>query len=103
MEKNKYLANCQSNHIFWVCDGRILKNTMELADALETMSDDTYRYHSNSEKNDFYSWTKDILKDMKLAKDLKSARNRESAAKKTRERINHLLNRKTRSAKRPKK
>ena len=90
MAKSRYLSNCQSGYIFWVCDGRILKNSNELADALETMNDDTYRYHANNEKNDFYNWIKDVIKDRKLALMLKKSRNRESAAKKTRARVKEL-------------
>ncbi|HLD89308.1 MAG TPA: DUF5752 family protein [Candidatus Nanoarchaeia archaeon] len=82
MAKNKLLANVPIDKVFWICDGRILKNIYELNDALQTMTDDTFYYHVNKEKNDFASWIRDVMGGRKLAAELAKARNRLDAAKK---------------------
>ena len=78
----KILEDVPEDKRFWVCDGRVLKNLKELEQALRTMSDETYRYHVNKMKNDFYNWIKDVFKDKKLALEIKKSRNRISAANK---------------------
>jgi len=39
----------------------------ELETALNTMTDETYSFHANTEKNDFTNWVQDVIKDEKLA------------------------------------
>ena len=78
----KILKNVPEDKKFWVCDGRVLKNLRELEQALRTMSDETYRYHVNKAKNDFYNWIKDVFRNRKLATEIKKSRNKISAANK---------------------
>jgi hypothetical protein len=59
----------------------------QLGSALNTMTDETYVFHTNMEKNDFANWTKDIIKDERLAKDLQIVPNRVQAAKMVTKRI----------------
>jgi hypothetical protein len=73
------LANVADQYVFWCHDGRVLRNIRELKDALEMMSDETYAYHANNEKNDFSNWIKDIIGDDKLAKDLVRSSDRRQA------------------------
>jgi len=80
--KKKLLEDAPEDKRFWLCDGRVLKNLKELEEALRTMSDETYRYHVTSTKNDFYNWIKDVFGDRKLALEIKKSRNRISAANK---------------------
>lgn len=54
------------------------------------MSDEIFHHHVNNEKNDFSSWIRDVIGDQKLANDLLSSRNKESAVKKLRARLNSL-------------
>ncbi|MBI2653243.1 hypothetical protein HYX02_00380 [Candidatus Woesearchaeota archaeon] len=89
-EARKYLGNTQPEQCFWVNNGPILKNIEELADTLPQMSDETYIHHVNSEKNDFSKWISDVIGDQKLANDLLSSRDKESAVKKLRTRLNSL-------------
>ncbi len=77
----RFLANVPEEFVFWCNDGRVLRNLLELKDALTTMSDETYTYHVNAEKNDFANWVKDIIGDTRLANDLRKARSREEAAR----------------------
>ena len=85
------LANVTGEYVFYLNDGRILRNIAELKDALNTMSNELYAYHVNSEKNDFSNWVKDIICDEKLANDLLKAKDRASAAKVTARRLAFLI------------
>jgi hypothetical protein len=85
-----FLQNCPEENVFRVSDGRMLRNLEELHMALNEMSDDTFKYHVNEEKNDFHNWVKDIFNDAVLANDLLGARTKEMAHKKVRTRVNSL-------------
>lgn len=86
----KYLNDAAPEQCFWVNNGPILKNLEELANALQSMSDETYRYHANKEKNDFTKWLSEIIGDKKLANELLSSKSRGSALKKVRGRLESL-------------
>ena len=86
----RFLCNASAEQCFWVNNGPVLKNVEELADALQQMNEETYFHHVNKEKNDFSKWITDIIGDQKLANDLLSSRNKNSAVKKLRSRINSL-------------
>ena len=89
-EASKYLCDVAPERCFWVSNGPILKNVEELANALAGISDDIYHYHANKEKNDFSKWVGEVIGDNKLANDLLSSRNKESALKKVKSRLNSL-------------
>ena len=72
-------ARVPEEYVFWCCDGRKFYDLKELIEGLHNMSDDTYAYHVNSEKNDFCNWVRDIIKDDKLAVDLAMATSRETS------------------------
>ncbi len=80
-EAKRLLDDVPEEYVFRCCDGGIVRNTKELGDTLKTMTDETYAFHANTEKNDFTNWVKDIIKDERLAKDLQKAPNRAQAAK----------------------
>lgn len=75
---------------FWCNDGKVFKNLYELRDGLKNMSNETYLYHANSEKNDFSNWVRDVIKDEKLANNLRKARTKEEAAQIVENRIREL-------------
>ena len=89
-EAAKYLCNAAPEHCFWVNNGPILKNVEELADALESISEDSYSYHANKDKNDFSKWIGEVIGDSRLANDLLSSKNKGSALNKIRARLNSL-------------
>lgn len=74
--RKKVLGEAPEEHHFVVADGRKLKNIIELADALETMSEEIFRHHVNEAKNDFSNWVKDVFYDHSLAEDISRAKNR---------------------------
>src|SRR3989338_4880664 len=74
--RKKILGESPVEHHFIVADGTKLKSILELADALETMSEEIFRHHANEFRNDFSSWVKDVFYDHSLAEDLSRAKNR---------------------------
>ena len=75
---------------FWLSNGMILKDLYELAHAMKIMDDPTFMHHVNSEKNDFYNWTKDILNEQALAKKLLESKTREEMSLAIERRISQL-------------
>jgi hypothetical protein len=78
---------------FWCHDGRFLKNLEELRAALEQMTEETYRYHSNETKTDFSNWVRDVIGEEKLARDLFNCTTPAQAAQSVADRIKWLKNR----------
>jgi len=89
-EAKRYLCDAAPEQCFWVNNGPILKNMEDLAAAMEGMSNEAYSYHANNDKNDFSNWVKHVVGDAKLANDLLSSRNKDSALRKVRSRLNSL-------------
>ena len=86
-DAQKFLNIVPEEYVFRCHDGRILKNVKELGEALAVMADETFAYHSNSEKTDFSNWVRDVIGDEKLAKDLENALNRNQATRIVTDRI----------------
>jgi alpha-amylase/alpha-mannosidase (GH57 family) len=93
MEISEKLKDVPGDKVFWVIDGSILKNLNELAVALRKMKNETFKYHVNSEKNDFYNWVKDVIEDHELAGQLKEIKNRLKAASVVTNRIKDITKR----------
>jgi hypothetical protein len=92
-EAVRFLADVPSEKGFWCHDGRTLRNMGELAKALSGMPEETFIYHANREKNDFVTWVRDVIGDMKLAAALQLAPDREKAADGTTRRVGVLTRR----------
>ena len=84
------LSNVPEDKIFWVNDGRILRNLNELSSALADISEETFIYHANKEKNDFKNWISDVVGDKKLADDIAKTKSKEHILNKVNKRINQL-------------
>lgn len=84
------LGDVPQEKVFWVRDGKVLKNLRDLEKALNEMSDETFRYHANDSKKDFSHWVDEVVGDSKLAHDLQKATNRQKAAKAVAARIEWL-------------
>jgi len=70
------LAKSPAEQVFLCHDGKVFVDMQELAEGLAAMSNETFAYHANSEKNDFSNWLRDVIKDEKLASDLAKATTR---------------------------
>jgi hypothetical protein len=62
----------------------------ELGEGLKNISDDTYIYHANEQKHDFYNWVKDVIGDEILSRNLREALTRTQALRSVSSRI-HIL------------
>ena len=71
-------------------DGFIFTNLEDLAGGLNSMKVATFKYHVNSEKNDFCTWVYDVIGDIDLANTLRSCKEKKAAAKLVRKRIDDL-------------
>lgn len=87
----KRLGDVEDDKQFWCQDGHYLKNLQELETALEQMTEDTFRFHSNETKSDFSNWVNDVIGDDKLSRDLRKSVTKTQAVKSVAERI-ALLN-----------
>jgi hypothetical protein len=75
-QNSKLLEKVPEGYFFWCHDGSVFADINELAAGLATMSDETFAYHSNPEKQDFSNWAKDVIGDKQLANDLARATSR---------------------------
>ena len=90
-EAQRFLARVPEEYVFYCQDGRILKDMKELGEALALMADETFAYHSSTEKKDFSNWLADVIGDKKLAKDLENVLDRNQAARIVTSRIAILM------------
>ncbi len=79
-QPERLLVKVPAENVFWCHDGRVFADINELAEGLAAMSDETFAYHSNLERQDFSKWVRDVIGDEQLAIDLMRATNRLQAA-----------------------
>jgi len=87
---SNYLSNVPEERRFWCRDGNILNNLEELRSALKNMSNETYIWHVNSERNDFSNWINDIIGDSELARSIGKSKTKTEMARKLSMRIKEL-------------
>ena len=90
LDAAKLLATVPEEHVFWCRDGHVFRDMSELGESLVSMSDETFAFHVNTEKNDFANWVRDIIGDEKLTRELTKSQNRTQAAQKVAERVDFL-------------
>lgn len=73
MAEDSFLKSAKPEEQFVLSNGRVLKNLHELRNALLSMDDGTFRYHVNTEKNDFSNWIRHVFGDADLADKIRSA------------------------------
>ncbi|MDD5127894.1 MAG: hypothetical protein PHR43_07375 [Dehalococcoidales bacterium] len=92
-EALELLADVPPEYVFYCHDCCTVKNMKELAAELAAMDDAIYAFHVTAENNDFHNWVRDIIKDNKLAKDLKEATSQAQAARRVTNRVSLLSKR----------
>jgi hypothetical protein len=69
------------NECFWVNNGPILKNRVELREALKEMSDEQFHHHVSEMHNDFARWLELALAHPGCAKKLRNSKSRAGAVR----------------------
>lgn len=87
----KYLEKVPETMVFWCNDGQIFNCLDQLMLGFDMMSDETFMYHCNQDKNDFACWIMDVVGDGELAKDIKKAKTKTEAKKITQQRHHELF------------
>jgi hypothetical protein len=90
MKNSDYLKDAPPEKAFWVSNGWVIKNLEELPNALENMSDETFANHVNLNKNDFATWTKEVIGDRMLSVTLQMVKSRRGAIDAVRRRLKQL-------------
>ena len=73
-QKKKELVHALPEQAFWVVNGQILTNLIELRDALSIMSDDVFMHHVTKDRNDFADWIETVLQDAEIAHALRKSK-----------------------------
>ncbi|MDY6833989.1 MAG: DUF5752 family protein [Chloroflexota bacterium] len=81
------IQDVPTEYIFFCQDGKTMKNLNELASSFRDMSDETFYYHVNDERNDFSNWVKDIIGDTTLSSQLAKVSSKIEAAKEVEARL----------------
>lgn len=69
-----WLVNCDDSQAFVCIDGQRAKSVKDLVKVFEKMTEETYNYHVNREKNDFANWVQGVFHNGHLAANFRSAR-----------------------------
>jgi len=75
-KKHSLYVEVTPDKYFVLCDGRKIKSGKELADILQLITDDMYKYHVTDTKNDFSNWINDVFGEPELAKKMRPVKNR---------------------------
>lgn len=76
IKKRTLYVEVTPDKYFVLCDGRKVKSGKELADILQSINDDMFKYHVTDTKNDFANWINDVFGESDLAKKMKTIKNR---------------------------
>lgn len=63
---------------FYFHNGQTADSVKTLIKVLETLDEETFKYHCNKDKNDFYSWLSTGLNDEKAAAVIKAVKTRKT-------------------------
>ena len=70
--KKKDLVESLPEYCFWVFNGPILSDLLELKEALKhEITDEQFMHHVTGDHNDFSKWVEEALKDSNCAKALR--------------------------------
>ena len=63
----KKVVIAKGSDCFWINNGPILKDLMELEKALQNMTGKVFAHHVSNKRNDFADWIEFVLKDSETA------------------------------------
>ncbi len=66
---------------FWVHNGPVLSDLIELRDVLKEIHDEVYAHHVDGQKNDFADWVEHVLGDAECAEALRRSSKKTQAKK----------------------
>jgi hypothetical protein len=89
-EARRIMSKVPFNASFWLCTNDYLRSLRELAEALDKVDDDIFRYHVNRDKNDFEGWIREVVKDKELAREISRIKTRHTLVRKIYERLEEL-------------
>tara|TARA_Y100000310_G_scaffold305506_1_gene345718 strand:- start:681 stop:989 length:309 start_codon:yes stop_codon:yes gene_type:complete len=75
---------------FYAGNGNVLKNLDDLLKFLNSVNEETFFEHVNSDKNDLANWVRDVLKEKRLSNKLSKTRNRDDMAVFVEERLDAI-------------
>jgi hypothetical protein len=90
LNARKLLADVPDEYVFRCHDGAVFRNMRDLRDGLVAITDDTFLFHANADRNDFGNWVSDIINDQKLTRELWKVGSRMEAAKAVATRVSLL-------------
>jgi len=61
------------DEVFKIQGGRELASLFDLSDALDEISDETFSFHANEEKNDFSNWVENVFELPDLAEGIRGS------------------------------
>lgn len=74
-------TTASSDKYFWVNNGPVCCDLAELRQALKSMTDEQFAYHTQRAGNDFARWIDEVLRHHTCAQKLTKARTRSGAAR----------------------
>lgn len=80
-EAKRILSNTAPEKAFWINNGPILKNIIDLAVAAKKITPQQFAHHVSQGKNDFAKWVDEVIRDQALAKKLQHAKTKEELSK----------------------
>ncbi len=72
--------NVPEEQTFWLLGGTPIRNIDDLAKALKKMSQETFAFHVNDERNDFATWVETATKDKALATLIRTTKEKQRMA-----------------------
>ena len=79
-EAKRILSNTAPDKAFWVNNGPVLKNVIELATTAAKLTPQQFMHHVNNAKNDFAKWVGEVIRDSELAKQLRQIKTKDELA-----------------------
>ena len=89
-DAERILADVKPECCFWINNGPIIRNLQEMANALNYMKEETFKHHTNEQKNDIANWVRDVLRDEALADSISKNVSKEKILKKIKNRVKEL-------------